>query len=91
MWQSRHRSSDSNCFLPRHQVWVKWCSLVLVAPHARQSGKRSLRFHRALHSSTVMILRPLPMLGLISTGSPRMIFALSRECSKAVGSAFTSV
>jgi hypothetical protein len=35
---------------------VKWCSLVLLLPHCRHSGKASFFFHREDHSSTVMIL-----------------------------------
>jgi hypothetical protein len=91
MWQSMHSVSLSNCFLPRHHVCMKWCSLVAVPSHARHSGKRSLRFQREVHSSTVMIFKPLPTLGLISTGSPRMILRHSVECTVALGSAFTSV
>mmetsp|Transcript_33756 Transcript_33756/g.82838 ORF Transcript_33756/g.82838 Transcript_33756/m.82838 type:complete len:229 (-) Transcript_33756:144-830(-) len=91
MWQSLHSSSDSNCFLLRHHVCMKWCSRVEVLPHARQSGNFSLRFQLADHSSTVMILRPAPRDGLISTGSPFMIFFHSQLCTVALGSALTSV
>ncbi len=50
-----------------------------------------MRFHREVHSSTVMIFNPLPTEGLISTGSPDMIFLHSVACTLALGSAFTSV
>jgi len=75
MWQSRHRHSLSHFFFPLHQVWVNACSLVFFPPQFKQSAKTgsSLCFHLAAHSSTLMILNPWPMDGLISTGFPCII------------------
>ena len=91
MWQSLHKISDSNCFLPRHQVCMKWCSLVSVEPHARQSGNRSFRFHLALPLVHGHDLESVAEEGLISTGSPFMILRHSTLWTLALGSAFTSV
>lgn len=65
-------------------TWMKWCSFVLRLPQARQSGKSSLRFHLQDHSSTVIIFRPWPTDGLISTGSPRIRTNLGDNCQSAL-------
>ena len=87
MWQSLHKSSDSNCFLPRHQVCMKWCSLVVE--HARQSEiGRFASLTLLVHGHD---LESVAEGGLISTGSPFMILRHSTLWTLALGSAFTSV
>ena len=64
---------------------------MFLLPQLRHSGKSSFCFQRALHSSTLIILYPYPTEGLISTGSPFIIFCHSRECTLALGLSLTAV
>lgn len=77
-------------FASEEPTCVKWCSFVFLLPQLWQSGKSSLRFQRPAHSSTVMALKPWPIEGLISTGSPAMTLRHSTECTRALGLSLTS-